>query len=272
MNAIPIRDCTSATGTLVWLGDASISEFRPAYQHCVRHAAQIALREHVLEALRRPAGHVSRIIVARANRNPASLESFASLSKQYPDARWIDLLGPLCEGIRQSSIADSTRVAWHRWDQVLPHWLHDSRILDSLGFDDDKNAESNTPASSVAVIASSFDVAQAYLDLAEFHGVTAVWCSSPDSMRVRNIEAVWWDDSAAKPVTAQQWRDRISKFDSAIRPIRHAWITHTAWLDQQEAAIEGGIEAIISKPYRIDSLLQTLRGGPINRRLARQAA
>ena len=270
MNAIPFRDVATATSTLLWLGDTSLCEFRSAYQYCVRHAAQIAFREDVLEAVRRPASDVGRIIVARANRNPARREAFAALSNQYPEARWIDLLGPLCEGIRQSSIANATRVAWHRWEQVLPDWLQDSKLFDSLDYDLDHRP--SAAASSVAVIASSFDVAQAYLDLAEFHGVTAVWCQSPDSMRVRNIEAVWWDDSAATPVRAEQWRDRVSRFSSANQAIRHVWITHTAWLDQQQAAIDGGIGTIISKPFRIDSLLTTLSGTPINRRLARQAA
>ena len=270
MNVVPIRDRASATGTLLWVGDPTVSEFRSAYQHCVRHAAQIALRENVLEAVRRPAAEVHRIIIARTSRNPFRSEAFASLSQQYPEARWIDLLGSLCEGIRQSSVVDATRVAWHRWEQVLPGWLQDSELADSLACDVDD--QPSHAAGSVAVVASSFDVAQAYLDLAEFHGVTAVWCQSPDSMRVRNIEAVWWDDSTADAVTADVWRDRISKFDSANQPVRHAWITHTAWLDQQEAAIEGGIDTIISKPYRIDSLLRTLGDCRMPSRLSRQAA
>ncbi len=132
--------------------------------------------------------------------------------------------------------------------------------------------DANFAASSVAVVASHFAAAQAYLDLAECHGATAVWCPKPDSMRVRNIETVWWDDSTADPATAEVWRERVSKFGSENQPVRHAWITQTAWLDQQQAAIDGGIETIVSKPYRIDSLLRTIGRNRTWKPISRQAA
>jgi hypothetical protein len=264
MNVVPIRDHhrgedslgehDRATGTLLWIGDPSPPELQPAYQHCVQHAAQIALRDDALEAFSRPAADVQWIVVARGNRAPLSKTAFQSLALRYPNACSIDLLGPLCEGVRASSHSNSTRVAWHRWDQIVPHWfMNPSR----------EGAPAPQVVSSVAVIAASFATAQTYLDLAASTGVAAVWCQSPDAMRVRNVDAVWWDDSVAQATDAQVWRERLRQFDSATKSICHVWITHTAWLDQQRLAMQGGIDTVITKPYRIDALVGTLNANQI---------
>ena len=265
MNVVPIRDRHPESGTLLWIGETSLPEFQAAYQHCVQQADQIALRQDALAAIERPASDVRRIVVARSNRHPVDQATFHFLSQQHREAAWIDLLGPLCEGIRQSSSSGSMRVAWHRWDQVLLDWFQESgrpRTRES------QLAFNSVAVNSVAVLASNAATAQAYLDLADSCGVTAVWCHSPHAMRMRNLDAVWWDDSVADSTEPEIWRERLSAFETPRRAVRHAWITHSAWLEQRQAAIDGGIDTILTKPFRIDALVKTLG---TNRVLTRRA-
>jgi hypothetical protein len=177
----------------------------------------------------------------------------------------MDLLGPLCEGIRNSSVSGAMRVPWHRWDQVLPKWLRGAR-------DSDPVPQSDGEATSVAVVASSFSVAEAYLDLAASHSVTAVWCHSADSMRIRNIGAVWWDDSIAIAAIPKIWNQRVRRFDSDGRRVRHTWIANAVTRDQLESARSGGIDHVISKPFCITSLLRTLGEREEQGQCSRQAA
>lgn len=274
MRVVPIGvegpSLAASQGTLLWIGDPSIPELRDAYQYCVRHAPQIALRPNAIEAARRPAGEVRWVVVARASRLEDHRELFQSLERQYSHAEWIDLLGPLCEGLRASSIEATTRVAWHRWDQVIPGWLGSDP-----GAEPDSLAASRSlhGAKSLAVLTSSYAAAQTYLDLAASAGVAAVWCNAGNTNRVRNLEAVWWDESVAPPSSAEQWRERVTQFGGTqfagtqlggtqlggtqCLP-RHAWITHSTRLDHREAAREGGVAIVISKLCRIDSLLSML--------------
>ncbi len=249
--------------TLVWIGDTSVPEFESAFCDCVERAAQVAQRRDLEELIRRPAHQVGRIVLARATTEPVDEALLSSMSDRYRDASLIELVGPSCEGDRYHLPVASTRVAWHRWNQVFPSWLGDS---------DGNASDCRQNARSVAVIASSYASAQTYLDLAESVSVAACWCDGTDSMRVRNFDAVWWDDSVVGPADVATWRQRIARFASTARRVRHAWITHGGRLDQRRAALDAGIESVISKPYCIDALLEMIEAKPDAELLQRHAA
>jgi hypothetical protein len=263
-----------SAGTLLWIGDSRLPEFQQAYWFSVRNASQVALRADIREAVLRPASDVRCVIVARNHRHPFDAAAIEPLESLYRHATWIDLLGPLCEGMRAATTKESLRIAWHRWECVLRNRLcessdsgdrlptgvpeNPSAPKDQFGKGAPNREMKHADHPSVAVIASDYDMAQTYLDLADSEGVTSFWCNTADSLRVRSVRAAWWDDSLAEPTTFQGWRQRLSQFERMSRPMRHVWITHGGRLEDQQAAIRAGIAAVITKPYGVESLLDSL--------------
>jgi hypothetical protein len=258
----------------LWIGDHSAPEFRPVYEFCVASVAQLALRADLQQALARPAAHVRCVVLARMTRQAIDPLHQQRLAETYPQASIRCLLGPLCEGMRNPAAPPSgstTAVSMHgvsmhevsmyshRWNQWLPQWLV------PCGHTTNAPAE---PCRSVAVLASTLTQADPLLELAESAGATAVWCRSADSLRVRNISAVWWDDSVARSTSQRGWVARMESFGGrrlgtepshvGRRRCLHAWIVNAPRQYEQSAAIGAGIDLVLSKPYRNDLLLAML--------------
>lgn len=246
-------DAAPPLGTLMWIGDFKSPEFGEAYQHCLAQVAQFALRRNFDDALCRPAAQVRCILIAQATRRPLDRRCLELLREAYPEASFLNLQGTLCEGMREpaDAVFDGNRHYWHRWNQVLPDWLSRCGVAhDSL---------TRLNCRSVAVLTSSFGAGEPLMELAESAGATAVWCRRPDAHRVRNVDAVWWDDTVASPTSSDRWRERIAAFGgSGTRTAHHAWIVNAPRLEAQRQAIDGGIDLVVSKPHRIDCLLATL--------------
>jgi hypothetical protein len=239
-------------GTLIWIGDQTLPEFQDAFAFCVSNVAQLALRRNLDEALRQPAANVHRILVAQSTRHVIDRQSLEQLTESYPEALLLNLLGPLCEGMRTPVVSalSSKRHAWHRWNQVLPQWL---------GVSGDGREPHKTVRRSVAVVTSTYAAGESLMDLAESAGATAVWCRTAETHRIRNVDVVWWDDSVAGPTSSCQWRERIATFASVSRNPQHAWIVNSPSFDQRREAINGGIDVVVSKPHLLDCLLETLQ-------------
>lgn len=238
-------------GTLLWIGDHTSAEFREAFEYCQRTAAQIAIRADLAEALRRPASDVKCMVVAQSTREILPTDALTALDELYPRISRLNLLGSLCEGFcrRGDPFFSNQRYYWHCWNQVLPEKLQD------CGAPDERDSQRGR---SVAVIAAHFNAAEPLLELADSAQVTSVWSRQPDRFAIRNIDEVWWDDSVARPVSSSVWKQRISGICSKMRTPRHTWITATPRIDQQRQARLGGVGVIVSKPYRIDCLLEML--------------
>jgi hypothetical protein len=159
------------------------------------------------------------------------------------------LLGPLCQGVGFNRVGEC--CDWQHWNEVLPEWLGIER-------------PSRSRCRTVAVVASTLAAAEPLLELAESVGATAVWCRQPSRQGVRNVDAVWWDDSAAQPASEHDWRDRIEAFAGSGHraqkgpPVQHAWVANSPTLQQARQARAAGVEFLVSKPHRIDSLLGML--------------
>lgn len=246
----------STIGTLMWIGESTSPEFHDAYQHCLAHAAQLALRRNFDDALCRPAAAVRSILVAQSTRQQPDRRCLDLLCEKYPQASFFHLQGTLCEGMR--AIAEPTfginQHYWHRWNQVLPQWLDSCGVSNAL-------SHQITPVGcrSVAVLTSTFSAGEALLDLAESAGATAVWVRRPETHRIRNVDTVWWDDSVAGPTSRREWQERIAAFSG--QPTQHAWIVNSPRLNEHREATRGGIDMVVSKPHRIDCLVQMLTSG-----------
>ena len=97
------------------------------------------------------------------------------------------------------------------------------------------------------------------MDLAESAGAVTLWCRDVCSWQMRQVDAVWWDDSVAGAVSAtDQWKERLEKCSTADQSPVHAWIANAPRCSQVKAAAEGGISLTLSKPHRIEPLLSLL--------------
>ena len=242
---------TTKVGTLLWIGPRNGDEFAAPYRFCETTASQIAWRDNIDAALHRPASDVRCVVIAQDNRASVYEAVLHSLAELYPDAARLNLLGSLCEGVCRYPVAffGSDRHYWHRWNQILPEFVRSCGVV----------KEQPSRANSVMILAARFTDAETLLDLAESTGAMAVWSRSMNALRVRNVDAVWWDDSVAPAATAETWADRIRSVGSPST--RHAWIASGVRSDQWNAAVAGGVETVVSKPYRIDPLVDMLRVG-----------
>lgn len=252
------REQGTNSGTLMWIGDRSTAEFRAAYSFCESNAAQLAYRTDLHHALCRPASSVRCILVAQATRAAYNASQLDELSAKYTDALWINLQSSLCEGARTPAhfLFDGNQHYWHRWNQVLPNWLAPCGA---------QPIPRDRPSHSVAIVASNRSAGDALMELAESAGVTTVWCGDGNITGVKNVDAVWWDDSVAKPTSSRIWSQRIEAFQSTSRQTQHAWIANSPRLHQTKAATEGGVDFVVSKPYRIEVLLESLESKSQNR-------
>ena len=66
--------CRTTSGTLLWVGSRDTAEFRPIFEFCVENTAQVAWRNTIEDALRRPADQVRSVLLATADRSPIDAE------------------------------------------------------------------------------------------------------------------------------------------------------------------------------------------------------
>jgi Tfp pilus assembly protein PilV len=227
-------------GTLIWIGDTTSAEFRGAVQYCLLNVSQLAFRRDIAEAESRSASDVRWILFAQSDRSHFERQR---LVDRYPGAKLFNLRGPLCQGMGHSS--DAAGCDWQRWEQELPAWF---------GFKTSESPRCRT----VAVVAATLSTAEPLLDLAQSCGATAVWCRNASAHRLRNMDAVWWDDSVATPASQQVWMSRMDSFARADKPVQHAWIASSPTLLDAQQARSAGIGWLVSKPHRIDSLVRML--------------
>ena len=236
--------------TLMWIGPREECEFRAAYAYCETRASQIAWRANIDSALARPALGVAYVVLTRQQRQAVSLDSLQVLRSTYPSATFIELMGSLCAGERPRPLDGcfDDSFYWHQANQRLGQWI--------AGGEHEPQFDN---ANSVAVVAETIDIADPLMELATSVGAAAVWCRRPGNSLARNFDVIWWDDSIASPATTTLWRRRIDSVtqSSKIKP-RQAWITHSPTFESTRAAQQAGIDVVISKPYRIDVLMNTI--------------
>ncbi|MDB4807231.1 hypothetical protein OAH22_00095 [bacterium] len=243
----------STPGTLMWVSADTGSEFSQARQYCIAHAPQIAMRASVGEGLGRPAAEVRAIVVAQNQRTEVSRPLIRDLREAYPQARILCLMGACCEGMYAKVLdpvfSKAERVYCHQWAQVLPEWLRCCGALVT---------PEKSFSRSVAVVSATPAIGSALMDLAESAGAVTLWCRDVCSWQMRQVDAVWWDDSVAGAVSATQWKERLEKCSTADQSPVHAWIANAPRCSQVKAAAEGGISLTLSKPHRIEPLLSLL--------------
>ena len=252
-NSVPPQEELSAPGTLMWISEDAGDEFLKAYQHCVAHAPQIAMRSSVVDGLQRPAAEVRAIVITQRQRIMPSRSLVRDMREAYPQARILCLMGSCCEGMYAKVLdpvfSKSERLYCHQWGQVLPAWLRCCGAVVPV---------SDRTCRSVAVVSATPANGSALMDLAESAGAVAFWCRDVCGWQMRRIDAVWWDDSVAVPATADQWSQRVKPFLRTDGAPLHAWIANAPRCSEVKAASEGGVALTLSKPYQVQTLLSLL--------------
>ena len=243
----------STPGTLMWVGTDAGFEFLEAQQYCIAHAPQVAMRASVVDGLERPAAEVRAIVVTQSQRTAVSRSQIRDLREAYPEAKVMCLMGACCEGM-YAKILDpvfdkAERFYCHQWTQILPEWL---RCCGASVSTKEMNFQS------VAVVSATPAIGSALMDLAESAGAVTLWCRDVCRWQMRQVDAVWWDDSVAVAASSAQWKERLEKFSAVGRAPLHVWIANAPRWRQVQAAAEGGISLTLSKPYRIEPLLSLL--------------
>ncbi|TWU37799.1 hypothetical protein Q31b_45880 [Novipirellula aureliae] len=253
--------------TLLWIGPRDAKELHEAYDFCERSASQIAYRHSIADAIQRPAMSVDRILFARINRAPFDWRFANTVLSKTDDIRAACLIGSLCDGVPHNerfAISESNRlrlasssadvnqklllIKSHAWNQSLPAWLDGTDVSQPI---------IATTKKTVAVIAATFAAAEPILDLISDLGHSVVWIRSPESVRVRNIDQVIWDDSLASPATFQTWRHRTESV-ATQKNTKHAWIASSPRIDQSDSARRAGVDLVLSKPFSCRALSQWL--------------
>lgn len=239
-------------GTLMWIGQRDHIEFKEVFRRCESQVSQLALRRDLGDAILRPASDVAGIIVTRQTRTAARIDLLNVLAKSYPDASLVQLLGAMCQGERprhREPFAEKILYC-HQADQFLPQWLENCSFAATTV---------DTAAKSVAIVTQSAQIAEPLMDLASSIGAAAFWCRQPSASIARNLDAVWWDDSAADGGTAAQWKERLASVTSqSKKQPTHVWLTNYPRTQLANAAYNAGVDFVISKPLKIASLLQTI--------------
>lgn len=252
-------------GTLLWIGEREASDFRDAYRYCEATSSQVAFRSTLDDAYCRPASDVQKIIVARVDRSPTSSEEIELVASRHASASWLALEGPLCGGTTRrlppnqsmSGQPLSEHCYLHQWHQHLPGWL--ARGVHSPN----PPRQSIHHSLSLAIIASNYEVASALMDLAETCGCPSAWFRTPHAARMRNFDVVWWDDTVATEATSEQWRQRLQPTRSSMfrNDCVHVWLTNSTGWSTIENAYSGGITCVLTKPFLIAPLVNTLSLG-----------
>ncbi len=245
-----------AIGTLLWIGERDAPDFCDAYRYCEASSSQIAFRPTLEDARRRPASDVQRIVVARLDRSQLSPEEIELVSLRHANASWLALEGPLCGGAtrRLPNQPLSEHCYLHQWHQHLPGWL-------ASGVHSPNSPRQNINQSlAVAIIASNYEVASTLMDLADTCACPSAWFRTPHSARMRNFDVVWWDDSTATEATSELWQQRLQPKRSSVfrKDSMHVWLTNSTCWSTIESAYAGGVACVLTKPFQIDSLVETL--------------
>lgn|GEM_PF-1177127 len=237
---------TSPGQTIVWIGPREECEFHEAYEFCATRSSQLAWRESLEHYLNQPAEGVGRIIVTRRDRS-ATPERWQAVVEITPGVQRYLLLGSLCEGeLRRGEPWEGARaVYWHAWNQVMPQWFRR------------RSGESGVSAERLTVlgITRSIDLADAIQAALVLDGHAICWAPAPASAAAANVDVVLWDDTAAPPCSAAQWRARCARFTAVrsrrggtMKPIQHLWCAGFPRYEDWLEARRGGCHALVSKP------------------------
>lgn len=249
----------SPPGTLLWIGPTGHREFTQAYRFCRDHAAQLAVRRDLAEAIRRPAGYVRRIVMARPTRQPPRRGLWERFSARYENVPMLALCGSLCDGEARTGTPwpVDCSLRFSRWSERLPQWLIPCGA----------RPQREDPIAALLVISDRFEMAEPYLHWGGACGLLTAWHRRFLPALHGRFDTVLWDDSAAAPAVAATWQARLGAADGGTRPLaetqwqtrqrfrqRHLWLALQPSSEAIAQAHAGGVCRVLTKPARLEAI------------------
>jgi hypothetical protein len=236
-------------GTLVWIGPTHTDEVAEAFQYCVEHVPQLAIRRDIEHFLSFPAQHVSHVVVVRMDRRPAGQDAEKICTLAPRAACWM-MLGSGCEGESRTGNPwpGFSHFYWHRWNQILPTWFHS------------QNAPIGRPTvlkerAVIAIMTANPVALDALGDHLTAAGHSVVYSRDMLHTPVTNVQLCIWDDTLASPTSPQKWAQRIGAINQPTsQPVHHVWLAGFPRIQDWQLARRGGIHSLISKPFSLTSI------------------
>lgn len=243
-------------GTLLWIGPTHHPEFVEAFRFCRDRVGQIAVRANLRAALRRPAGHVQRVIFALPDRSvpPAGLWAEFLTTQVTAGCEVLALGGSLCDGRGRSGEPwpGGPMLRFSRWEEVLPRWLAPCGVRPRV---------LAAPHHGLLVLCDRFETAEPWLAAAQHQQLAVAWQRRFIPVLHAGFDLVLWDDSVAPPASAEAWTRRRCAEDSPRLTFsrQDVWLSLQPTSDDIRQALAGGIARVLTKPVAIDAVLGAAR-------------
>lgn len=237
-------------GTLLWIGPTRHPEFRAAFRFCRERVGQIAVRANLRASLRRPAGHVRRVLFALPDRSvpPADLWAEFLVAQVTEGCELLALGGGLRDGGGRSGVPwpGGRVLRFSRWEEVLPRWLEPCGV---------RPREVASPRG-LLVLCDRFETAEPWLLAAQRQDVAVAWHRRFIPVLHAGFNLVLWDDSVAPPASEEEWKRRRCAERSPRLPStrQDVWLSLQPTSDDIRQALAGGLTRVLTKPVAIDSV------------------
>jgi len=230
-------------GHLLWIGQPRSQALQHVYHQAVALSDSVSTRVGLEDAASRFALNPDLIVYCREERFPVDHELAESVLASYPEAAWLDVLGPLALGVRQRSCSAAGSVPFHSLVcELQRRWSY--RVSGAMEV---------SPRSIVALAATERDV-EPYRQVVIDHAIAFCWANPKHSSRFTHADQFWWDDSVSPPASSMDWTKRLLSVDpNAVG--KHIWVCHNANLQQERAALAGGVYRVVRKPFLLSSML-----------------
>jgi hypothetical protein len=204
------------------------------------------------------------VVIGQARPGQYSAAEIDRLRRELPLARFLALLGSLCEGEARTGQPwpGVVRIYWHQWAPrfarelerlsagICPTWgLPLTATPDEMiDFSTADARRSRTGLLAIrARLAGTYDALAA---ACRATGYATVWLRDDLQVRVEGPVAVVWDDNHCDHPQAA----RIGAVAEAVRPAPVVVLLHFPRAGDRERALGAGAAAILSKPLLLDDL------------------
>lgn len=230
-------------GHLLWIGQPRSQALLDVYNQAVALSDSVSTRVRLQDAADRIAVNPDLVVYCREDRFPVDQELAETIAAAHGEAAWLDVLGPLALGVRQRSCSIAGSVPFHSLICEL-HRQWSYRLGGVI----------EVPPRSILALAATESDAELYRQVIVDRGIAFFWATPSQTSRFAHADLFWWDDSVATPASAMDWTERLVSVDPNLVG-KHIWVCHDANLQQERAALAGGIYRVVRKPFLLSSLL-----------------
>jgi hypothetical protein len=262
MNSIPV----------LFVGDAAWPEFRQVHRWLSEHTELISILDSAAAAgvVERDGFQPALIVVAERWPREFSPAAQDRLRRLAPLVRVSELLGSWCDGTSRSGDPSpgTMRLYWHQWlARMVPEFAKTAAGecptwgLPATATDEERLLARQPPPwlsidrGLVAIRSACTESAATLAQAAASEGFSTVRIHGPRLPHITGIRATIWGSGAAadrEAVELTQWRAVVGG-----GPI--VAIVNFPRVEDSDRLLEAGADAIVSQPFWLDDLFETLR-------------